>query len=391
MRILLVTESYWPNADGGALFERRLAHGLVSRGHHVGIWTPGPSWRRFDETDGPTTIHRERGVTFWFNTKYKVSLMPFWRARHIIRQERPDVLHIHNCYWMGLSALFWARRYRVPVVATNHFMPENALLNISGTSWLYQPLHNLIWKYLVWFHNRVDYVTSPTPTAVQLLLDHRLKAPAKAVSNGIDTAVFKSGLDASSVQAKYKLATDRPVVLYVGRLDGEKRLDLLIAAWPLIKKQHNAQLVLCGFGKAMAGLQAQAATLGVSDDVVFTGYIDEAEKPLIYNTANLFVISSPAELQSIVTLEAMASGLPIAAVDIAALSELCHDGENGYLFKLDDPADLARAVNAILDDKALAKRFGQASMEIVQRHHSTEAMFETYEAVYRHATKQERD
>src|ERR1700756_5329617 len=123
MRILLATESYWPNADGCALFERRRALGMANRGHHVAVWAPAKGLASYDEVDGPYTIHRESGVTFWANRKYKVSWNPFWHARRIIRQEKPYVIHIHNCYWMGLSAMFWARHYGIPVVATNHFMP----------------------------------------------------------------------------------------------------------------------------------------------------------------------------------------------------------------------------------------------------------------------------
>ncbi len=383
MRILLVTESYWPNADGGALFERRLVLAIAGLGHHVAVWAPGTKLGSYEETDGPYTIHRESATTFLANTKYKVSWAPFWHARRIIRQEQPDAIHIHNCYWMGLSAMFWAHRYRIPVVATNHFMPENALLNLKGSSLFYKPLHNLIWRYLVWFHNRVNYVTSPTPTAVQLLLDHGLRTPAKAVSNGVDMVVFKPGQDASAVIQKYGIATDRPVVLYLGRLDGEKRLDQIIAAMPQILQQQPAQLVLSGFGKDMAALQSQAKKLGIADNIVFTGYIEEAEKPLIYNAANLFLISSPAELQSIVVLEAMASGLPVVAVDIAALKELCHDGKNGYLFKLDDITSLARVTKQILANRDLQKRFGRESMNIVKRSHSTNTMVKTYEAVYK--------
>src|SRR6266567_1001123 len=113
MRLLLVSESYWPNADGGALFERRLILGMAARGRHVAVWAPGNTFKSYDEIDGPYTIHRERAVTFWANRKYKVSFMPFWHARRIIRSEQPDVIHIHNCYWMGLSAMFWAKRYGV--------------------------------------------------------------------------------------------------------------------------------------------------------------------------------------------------------------------------------------------------------------------------------------
>lgn len=385
MKILLVTESYWPNADGGAQFERRLAFGLIGRGNHVAVWAPGTQFKCYLEQDGQCRIYRERAATFWVNPKYKVSFMPFWHARQVIQHERPDVIHIHNAFWMGLSALFWAKRYKIPVVATNHFMPENALLNLKGIDLLHQPLHQLIWSFLVWFHNRTDYVTSPTPTAVKLLTDNGLRAPSEAISNGIDTSVFRPGLDPKAVQSKYGILTDRPVILYVGRLDGEKRLDLIISALPLIKKQQKVQLVFCGFGKAMDALKLQAKRLGVEDDIVFTGYIEEEEKPHIYNAAQVFVISSPAELQSIVTLEAMSSGLPVVAVDVAALKELCHDGENGFLFPRDDVPALADRIIRIIKDKALAKRFSAESKRIVHDYHATDVTFERYEQAYKRA------
>jgi glycosyltransferase involved in cell wall biosynthesis len=382
MKVLLVTESYWPNADGGALFERRLALGLAGRGHTVTVWTPGKDFSNYTEPDGPYTILRERAVTFWANKKYKVSFMPFWRARRVIKAQQPDIIHIHNCYWMGLSAMFWARHYRIPVIATNHFMPENALLNLKATEAIYGPLHQLIWNFLISFHNKANYVTSPTPTAVKLLTDHGLRTQAQAISNGIDADVFKTGLDTSAVQSKYGIAKDRPVLLYVGRLDGEKRLDIIIAAFAQAHQEIPLQLVLCGFGKSMDQLKAQAAKLGVQDDVVFTGYIDEEDKPAIYNAGSIFIISSPAELQSIVTLEAMACGLPVLAVDIAALKELCHDGKNGYLFPLDDIPAVAGHILRLASNASLAQKMGKESTKIIQQLHTNNVMVESYEEAY---------
>ncbi len=388
MKILVVTESYWPNADGGAQFERRLVLGLAADGHEVSVWAPATKFASYTETDGPYEIHRERAVTFWANQKYKVSFLPFWHARTLIRAQRPDIIHIHNCYWMGLAAMFWARRYRIAVLATNHFMPENALLNLRGTEVLYRPLHRLIWSYLVWFHNRANLVTSPTPTAVKLLVDHGLKTRAEAISNGIDTAIFHSGIPTSDVKAKYHIATDKPVLLYIGRLDGEKRIDLIISAFAAVHAKHPAQLVLCGFGKSMDQLKAQAAQLGIESDVVFTGYLDEADKPAVYNTGDVFIISSPAELQSIVTLEAMATGLPVVAVDVAALKELCHDGENGFLFPENDVPALTDRLTRLLADPALMKRFGAESKRIIQEHHTTQVMFHNYEQAYKRAIQE---
>ncbi len=390
MKLLLVTESYWPNADGGALFERRLALGLVEDGLHVAVVAPSTGWKRYIERDGTYDIYRERAATFWFNTKYKTTLWPFKQVHSVIIRERPDVIHIHNAYWLGLSALFWGKVYRIPVVATNHFMPENALLNIRVFKFMYKPLVWIIWGGIVWLHNRCDFVTSPTPTAVRLLHEHGLKAPAKAISNGIDMAVFRPDIDPKKVITKLGLATDRPIVLYVGRVDGEKRLDIIMSGLPLILIQQKVQLVIAGFGKALESLKAQAKRLGVENEVVFTGYLDEEDKPALYNAASVFVISSPAELQSIVTLEAMASGLPIVSVDVAALKELCHDGENGYLFPENDYAKMAARINDILASSKLKSEFSKESINIVQRHHSTKVTFEQYEAVYRSVIKQKR-
>lgn len=384
MKILLVTESYWPNADGGALFERRLAHGLAAGGHKLSIWAPGVSaWRRYPQDDGQTVIYREKSVVFWANPKYRVSYWPFLFGPRLIWRLRPNVIHIHNTGWMGLTALLWAKIYRIPVVATNHFMPENALLNLRGVKWLYKPLEKLIWAFLVWFHNRCNFVTSPTPTAVDLLLKHGLKAQVQAITNGIDTNVFKSGLNTTAVIDKYKLPKTTPILLYLGRVDGEKRLDITIKALPVILAKTPVHLVIAGFGVAMEQMKALARQLKVESSITFTGFIDESDKPLLYNAASAFVISSPAELQSIVTLEAMSSGLPILSVDVAALKELCHDGQNGYLFGENNYQELAEKTVKLLTDKALIKQFSAGSQQIINQHHSTQITFTEYENVYK--------
>ena len=386
MKILMVTDSYWPNADGAALFERRLTLGLIERGHPTNVWAAGREFRSSDQIDGPYTIYRERAVTFWANPKYKISFWPFWHARSIIRRDRPDVLHIHNCYLMGLGAMFWARRYHIPVVATNHFMPENALLNLKLPAFLNRPADSLIWWFLVRFHNKAQVVTSPTPIAVELLQRHGLKTPARAITNGIDMAIFKPAPPTAGLRQRLGIPADKPVILYVGRVDGEKRLDLLLTALPDVLKAHEATLVIAGFGKAMSSLTAQAAKLGITGNIVFTGYLEEADKPHLYNEASIFTISSPAELQSIVTLEAMASGLPIVATDVAALKELCHNGENGYLFAEGDTDALSQHLITLLTDPALRARFGNQSRAIIAASHSTEVTFDEYINAFNEAT-----
>lgn len=382
MNILLVTESYWPNADGGALFERRLALGLADKGHNVSVWAPAKNFSNYLEEDGKTTIYRERAVTLLFNRKYKVSFWPAMHTKKIFKTTKPDVIHIHNPSLLGLTAQRYARKHGIPIVATNHLMPENILLNLKGTKVLYNTLYKLVWRYLVWFHNRCDYVTSPTPTATDFLKEFGVTKPLQPVSNGIDLKVFKPGLDASKLKAKYKLP-DLPILLYLGRVDGEKRLDIILRAMPEVLKNTKCHLLIVGFGKEMDNLKHLASTLHVDKNVTFTGYIDEADKPLFYNLCDMFVISSPAELQSIVTLEAMATAKPVVSVDVAALKELVHDGENGYLFTENRFQELATRTIDLLRDDVKRTSFGKESLKIVTEHHSTDVMFDAYESIYR--------
>ncbi len=382
MNILLVTESYWPNADGGALFERRLALGLADKGHKVSIWAPAKNFSNYTEPDGKTTIYRERAITLIFNRKYKVSFWPAMHTKKIFKATKPDVIHIHNPGLLGLTAQRYARKHGIPIVATNHLMPENILLNLKWTKFLYAALYKIVWKYLVWFHNRCDFVTSPTPTATEFLEKFGVTKPLQPVSNGIDLGVFKPGLDASALKKKYGLP-NLPVLLYLGRVDGEKRIDIILRAMPEVLKNNKCHLMIVGFGKEMDNLKKLTKSLRIEKSVTFTGYIDESDKPLFYNLCDIFVISSPAELQSIVTLEAMATARPVVAVDVAALKELVHDGENGYLFSENQHQELAKRLIDLLRDDVKRTSFGKESLKIVQTSHSTDVMFDTYEAIYK--------
>lgn len=385
MRILIATDDYWPNLDGGALFERRLAHGITALGHEVAIVAPGRTHQNYLEDDPPTKIYRLKASSFLFSPRYKVSYWPKRQVRKVIDEFKPDVINIHNFYWIGIAAIKYAKKKGIKVVATNHFMPENAFLNMPLGKVFKRMLIKITWKFLVKYHNMADYVTSPTPTADKLLRDHGLKVSSVAISNGIDTNKFKAGLDANTVRQKYNVPLE-PVIIYLGRVDGEKRLDILLEGFAMYKKKSPGQyghLLIVGDGVKRHELKELAHKLGIPEHVTFAGFIPEDEKPLVYNLASVFAITSPAELQSIVTLEAMASSLPIVAVDVAALKELVHDGENGYLVPFENTHALAEKLQKILENPELAKKFGQESRKIVVEYHSTEKTFELYNNIYK--------
>jgi glycosyltransferase involved in cell wall biosynthesis len=141
---------------------------------------------------------------------------------------------------------------------------------------------------------------------------------------------------------------------------------------------HEAYLLLVGRGDDRDRLQDLVGHLDLGDFVRFLGFVPEEDLPALYRHSDIFAIASDVEVQSIPTLQAAATGLPIVAAEAAALPELVQTNTNGHLVPPDDPRALATAISQILSEPTQAERFGLASLEIGRRH-AEEATFDAYE------------
>ena len=217
--------------------------------------------------------------------------------------------------------------------------------------------------------NKLDLATTPSKTAARILRGQKIRVPVHAISNGVDTNRFHPDpeTDRVGVRRKYNLAPERTLFLYVGRLDGEKRLDTLLDAVALLTRT-DFLLAIAGHGRYEQSLRRHMQSLGLEGRVVFIGFVDSEDLPSLYNSADIFVMPSPEELQSIATLEAMACGKPILAADARALPELVEPGVNGYLFQACDAEDAARRMEQIMNEHEKWAVMGQASYNLVQKH-----------------------
>jgi glycosyltransferase involved in cell wall biosynthesis len=384
MRVVIATESYWPNIDGGALAQRRLARELSSRGHEVSVIAPGRSFRNYVEKDDGTAIYRMRAVTFPLYKDYKVSTFPFNQVRKRLAALRPDVVHVHNPYAIGRAALSVARKARIPVVGSNHIMPENLFQAVSSARFAYDFLRDAGWKFITDFYNQCDVTISPTETARRLLVDNGLAGESAVVSNGVDLSTFRPGLDSVSLRQRHGIP-GVPTVLYTGRLSGEKQLEVLLDAVPSVIDSVDAHFVVCGSGRERARLEEYAAEKGLARDVTFTGFIPDADFPKTYSMASVFAMPSEAELQSVSTLEACASGLPVVAADCGALPELVKNGRNGFLFPRHDSDALAERLVSVLKSNARQRRMGRESLRVA-RPHEMARVVKKFERVYEKAS-----
>lgn len=159
-----------------------------------------------------------------------------------------------------------------------------------------------------------------------------------------------------------------PTILFVVRLDAEKRVGELIDAVAALPAQLPTRLVIVGDGTMREAWRAQVERLGLADRVTFTGFVDEAELLAAYATCDVFVMPGIAELQSLVTLEAMSAGKPIVAADAMALPHLVRPGRNGWLYTPGDVPQLTLRLATLLRDAPLRERMGRASSQLVAGH-----------------------
>ncbi len=380
MRIMIVTDQYPPMVGGVPTVTHGLAVDFANREHQV--WVVAPSYGTHDtrSVEDKVRVYRFSSFEWPAYEGLRIPFLPFVPVRNLLKKVDPDIIHIHSPIVLGNIAQILAGGLRKPVIATNHYMPTNINNSLMSEPLIGKYLSNITYSYLVHFCNRCEYVTAPTQTALNLLYEYGLRAPARPISNGIDLQKYSPGTRDLAVLERFKLSPEQPLLLHVNRLSEEKRIDVLIDAMAKIKS--NAHLALVGTGPIAAELRAQVERLHLQERISCLGFVQDADLLLLRRAANLFVIPSEAELQSLATMEAMACGLPVLAANAWALPELVHPEENGFLFQPGNSTELATYIDIIVNDPAMQQRMGEESLRIISKHDRGKVL-EEWEELYR--------
>lgn len=379
MTIMIAADTYPPHINGAAQFGYRLSQGMLKRGHDVHVVT-------FRDSAGPSASGPEDGTMVHRLRSHSVPTHEYWRIclpweikkdiARIFDEVRPDVVHVQCHYMVGKAVIEEADRRGIRTVATNHFMPENLDPFLPFPKWFKRIVAKNSWRDMGKVFRRAAAVTTPTPLAAKAMHEHAFLRKVLPVSNGIDAAAYeqRSGEEVDMPQ--------NPMVLFVGRLAEEKHVDVLIEAAAKTPPELKLQVEVVGGGEVREALEERTAELGMTDRVTFRGAISDEELRLAYIRSTIFCMPGTAELQSLVTLEAMSASKPVVLADAMALPHLVEDGVNGYLFPPGDSDALAEKLTAILslpDDQRHA--LGKASREMVNKH-SMEGTLSTFESLY---------
>lgn len=410
MKIAISTDLYYPMINGVAQFTRNLAAGLHQRGHDVVVLAPsltGDYEIERDKEFGFRVVRlSSRKIYFYpdqindipeakqflgvkvpqllYRNGLHVSLNSGNEIKHFLDGFEPDIIHDQTPGPLALSIFRYAKKRGIPLVSTDHAYPDNLTQQLHLPRFAKKPINVVMNKYFVSFLKRSEYGTMPTEQAVSDLLPHRkkFKVPVEALSNGIDLSRFTPGKAPAEIYARYGIPKNKPIVLYVGRVDPEKSLEVLIKAFNLVLlKNPEAHLVVVGDGASRNDLEKLAEKLGIEKHTHFLGRVVGDDLPMLYRTGKVFAITSKTETQSIVVMEAMATGLPVVAVQAGAIPELVKNGKTGYLCQPDDPTVTARSIVRILKNDSLRQKFSKTALKNIQKHDIAYTLTR-FEAIY---------
>lgn len=383
MRILIAADTYYPNLDGASYFTQRLAQHLVRRGHEVLVIAPGTTRKNTESIHNGVRLHALASWPSLFHHDYRFTLPFFLKrtVRPIIAAFQPDIAHVQGHFFIERAVADVARELGIPVLGTNHFMPENLLHYLPGHAVIQNGIRQLMWYHFKRLFGTLPLITTPTATAAQIIKNIGILGTIVPISCGIDTANFNPSRSDPTLATRYHLP-DEPLLLCVNRLAPEKHVDLILCAVERARTQARFHLGIIGKGEERAGLEKLAKELGITDRVTFLGAVSNEDLPFFYARADVFVMAGTAELQSLVTMEAMASGLPVIAANALALPELVKEGENGLLFEPDDTETLSAHIVRLFSDRALRKRMGAKSLQLIKVHDEN-VIVEKFENLYR--------
>lgn len=367
MNILLVTETYLPFISGVSSSSDSIARFMVSRGHTVTIVSPAPVL----SGDVPLL----EGLTFVTTPSvrdpiYKgkpMTVFPFGfpGIYRILRQHRFDIVHIQEPGSVGFSALCAAKILHVPTVGALHFTPDQVARMTTGTTNKFVQM--FVERYIRAIYRIYDAIMVPTETFSGFLRTLGVTTRIQVVSNGVNTDLYTP-----PARLRKKKKNEVFQCLYIGRLDKDKNVMTIIEA--LQYARPSVTLVIAGTGKDKEILVQRAKELHVDTRIVWKGTITESQMIALYKEVDCFILMAEFEVQSIVTLQALASGLPVLGARAGALPELIHDGENGYTLNAHDAQGLGEKMNELLDHPKTCMRMGKESRRISLNHHKPTAL-----------------
>jgi len=296
MKIAYITQSYPPMISGASIVVEKLATGMAARGHSVFVLAASDKGHAYITQKERLQIVRLASVP---NPRRAEQNFVLW-SQKAIREElsrfSPDVLHIHDLLTMGVFGVLTAQKLNTPIVSTIHQLPWFISAYLPKIPKLHETVEYSLWEYSRWLDKQCQIMVVPTETIAKIINKKAGFYPS-VITNGVNLQQF-SDIDLpankrSSLLQKYGLASDRPIILHVGRLDTDKQVEIVIHAAAKTMRKTKAQLFVVGDGEHREVLIDLTNELGIQEHSHFPGFVSPlGDLPELYRLANIFVTAS---------------------------------------------------------------------------------------------------
>ncbi len=360
MRIVMFSNNYLPVISGVGTSIALLRRGLLDVGHEVHLVVP-----EYDDfVDEEPYVFRMPALDL--GNQLRVSLaVPFRAPVEVTMQGlKPHIIHSHHPIWLGEVAATFSRDLEVPLVFTFHTRYDEYAQQ-------YVPLmpdlaHTVMREIVERYLEKCTHVIAPTESIRDFIqAEYDIDVPVSVLPTPVDLTAYQD-LTPSPIREEWGLEKAE-VLLYVGRLAGEKNLEFLLWAFARIAEERpGVRLLMVGDGPAKDKLKKLAKQLDVESKVIFTGAVPHAKVPDYAAAADLFVFSSVTETQGLVLTEAMAAGAPVVAVEAPGSVDILTQG-GGILVEPQEQA-FSEAVLGLLSDEERLKARGEEALQIAQRY-----------------------
>jgi glycogen synthase len=367
LRVLHWLNTFLPDTGGIQSFCAELIPELIERGHevllltaHTGVSLPDSSMY------GPIEVRRVDSLRALVEGDPGRVLRAKIEIAHIVGDFNPDLIHLHPC---GPEVAYFdqiRKKWPIPTVVTvhNNYSSIGADFGPSG-----------LFGRVLEPARRIATVSDDARSWL-LSLRPELAEKTSTIHNGLPVT---EGVPA-------RLPRDPPRLLYVGRIEAQKRLDVLMRAFATVASTHaGVRLQIAGTGTQLGVVGDLARSLGLDDRVDFLGAVDVESVPGLLDGATMLVMSSVYEGLPIVLLEAARQGRPAVATAVGGVPEVVIHGETGLLVDPDAPDALAGAITALLNDPGRAQRYGDAARRHFIANFSLDTCATSYERLYESA------
>jgi glycosyltransferase involved in cell wall biosynthesis len=347
LRILVISDVYFPRINGVSTSIQTFALELQKLGHEVTLIAPdyGEIHEELFEViripAQPVPMDPEDRL---MNYKAIKQLVPKLKQRGF------DLIHIQTPFVAHYAGIHLGKQLSIKTVETYHTFFEEYLDK-------YIPLIPSALLHFIARHfsrrqcNAVDALVSPSNAMLQVLREYGVTTPAQVIPTGIRIEQFTRG-DGSSFREHFNIPAEQPLLLFVGRVALEKNIQFLIEVVARVVKQiPNALLLITGEGPASETLQKQVRSAGLTENVRFMGYLDRhGELEDCYCAADLFIFASRTETQGLVLLESMALGTPVVSTAVMGTGDVLENGQ-GCIVAREELNDFSSKVVYLLKDE----------------------------------------